>query len=105
MFQAAFGLWQSGNFVAARRGFEDGQQIDPWNGAAHFYLQDIYRNRVDITLPSLPVSDWERARSRSDAIRREAKNLLVSRHQRLASALLPPDSREGIELRTLLSAT
>ncbi len=95
VFQAAFGLWQAGNFAGARRGFEEGLQVDPWNGAAHFYLHDIYRNRVDIGNP------WPA----SGGARGDARVLLVGRHLRLAAAILPPDSREGIEARTMLSAT
>ena len=93
VFQSAFALWQAGNFPAARRGFEEGLESDPWNGAAHFYLQDIYRNHLDLRGLHIP----------SEA--QYAKDLLVRRHLRLAAALLPPESREGIEARTMLAAT
>jgi hypothetical protein len=95
LFQPAFGLWQAGNFAAAQRGFEDGLKIDPWNGAAHFYMHDIFRNRVD-TSQTGAVAQVNRS---------QAAALLADRHLRLAAALLPPDSREGIEARTMLSAT
>jgi hypothetical protein len=95
VFSAAFGLWQAGNFAAARRGFEEGLVINPWNGTAHFYLHDIFRHHVDVSEPG----------GAPQITRREAKTLLVGRHLRLAAVLLPPDSREGIEARTMLSAT
>jgi hypothetical protein len=93
VFQSAFGLWQAGNFTAARNGFVDGLRIDPWNGTAHFYLYDIYRNRIDLSQTVGPRA------------REAARDLLAARHLRLAAAILPHDSREGIEARTLLSAS
>ena len=77
LFSNAFRLWKSGDFKAARIGFEDGLRQDPANGVAQFYLAE--------TLARL--NDRRGARA----------------HYEMAAALAP-NTEEGLKARAALSA-
>jgi len=77
LFSSAFQLWKSGNFKAARLGFEDGLARDPANGMAHFYLAETL----------VRLNDRRAARA----------------HYEMAAALVPT-TQEGLKARTAMAA-